>query len=49
MSDRPHIFLATPCFGGLVTTGYMQSVLALVQTAGEAGFDLSHALLAMTR
>ncbi len=45
MSDRPHIFLATPCFGGLVTTGYMQSVLALVQTAGEAGFDLSHALL----
>ena len=45
MSDRPHIFLATPCFGGLVTTGYMQSVLALVQVAGEAGFDLSHALL----
>ncbi len=45
MSNRPHIFLATPCFGGLVTTGYMQSVLALVQVAGEAGFDLSHALL----
>jgi hypothetical protein len=45
MSDRPHIFLATPCFGGLVSTGYMQSVLALVQVAGEAGFDLSHALL----
>ena len=45
MSERPHIFLATPCFGGLVTTGYMQSVLALVQVAGEAGFDLSHALL----
>ena len=45
MSDRPHIFLATPCFGGLVTTGYMQSVLALVQVAGGAGFDLSHALL----
>jgi uncharacterized protein YjlB len=45
MSDRPHIFLATPCFGGLVTTGYMQSVLGLVQTAGEAGFDLTHALL----
>ena len=45
MSDRPHIFLATPCFGGLVTSGYMQSVLALVQVAGEAGFDLTHALL----
>jgi hypothetical protein len=45
MSDRPHIFLATPCFGGLVTTGYMQSVLALIPLAGAAGFDLSHALL----
>ncbi len=45
MSERPHIFLATPCFGGLVTAGYMQSVLALVQIAAEAGFDLTHALL----
>ena len=45
MSPRPHIFLATPCFGGMVSTGYMQSVLGLVQAAGVAGFDLSLALL----
>jgi hypothetical protein len=45
MSDRPHIFLATPCFGGLVTTAYMQSVLGLLQAAGSAGFDLSLGLL----
>jgi len=45
MSDRPHIFLATPCFGGLVTSAYMQSVLGLMQVAGPAGFDLSLGLL----
>ncbi len=45
MHDRPHLFLATPCFGGSVTTGYMESVLALAQLAPLAGFDLSHALL----
>ena len=45
MSNRPHIFLATPCFGGLVTSAYMQSVMSLMQVAGPAGFDLSHALL----
>lgn len=45
MPPRPHIFLATPCFGGMVSTGYMQSVLGLVQAAGVAGFDLSLALL----
>jgi len=45
MSDRPHIFLATPCFGGMVTTDYMRSVIALMQVAEGAGFDLSHALL----
>jgi len=45
MLERPHILLATPCFGGLVTTAYMQSVMSLMQVAGPAGFDLSHALL----
>lgn len=45
MSTRPHLMLATPCFGGMVTSAYMQSVLALMAAAGPAGFDLSHALL----
>jgi hypothetical protein len=45
MTKRPHVMLATPCFGGMVTSAYMQSVLALMQTAGATGFDLSHALL----
>jgi hypothetical protein len=45
MSDRPHVFLATPCFGGTVTSAYMQSVMALVQVAPAAGFDLSLGLL----
>jgi len=30
MLERPHILLATPCFGGLVTTAYMQSVMSLM-------------------
>lgn len=45
MTERPHVFLATPCFGGTVTSGYMESVLTLAQLAPAAGFDLSHALL----
>ncbi|ACB96773.1 hypothetical protein [Beijerinckia indica] len=42
---RPLIFLATPCFGGLVSQHYMQSVLSLVQFGGQAGFDITLALL----
>jgi len=42
---RPHIHLATPCFGGLVAQSYMQSVLRLMQHAAGAGFDLSLSLL----
>jgi hypothetical protein len=37
----PMIFVATPCFGGLVTTGYMMSVLKLMQYAETHGFSLS--------
>jgi hypothetical protein len=42
---RPHIHVATPCYGGLVTQSYMQSVLRLMQHAATAGFDLSLSLL----
>lgn len=42
---RPHIFLATPCYGGVVTQGYMQSVCALMAAAPAAGVDLTLGLL----
>lgn len=37
----PMIFVATPCFGGLVTTGYMMSALKLMQTMDSQGFSVS--------
>jgi len=43
--QRPMVFIATPCFGGLVSQHYMQSVIALVTYAGQAGFDATLALL----
>jgi hypothetical protein len=36
---RPMVFIATPCFGGLVSQHYMQSVLGLVQFGSRANFD----------
>lgn len=42
---QSHIFLATPCFGGVVTQGYMQSVCALMAAAPSAGLGLTLALL----
>ena len=44
-ADRPTLFIATPCFGGLVSQRYMQSILALTQFAASAGFDATLALL----
>lgn len=40
-----HLFLATPCFGGLVTQGYMKSVCALMAAAPPVKIDLTLALL----
>ena len=42
---RPHVFLATPCYGGVVTQGYMQSVIGIMQQAGPNGYDVTLALL----
>lgn len=42
---RPLIFLATPCYGGLVHQQYMQSVVALMNFARGRSFDVSLALL----
>ncbi len=44
-AQRPMVFVATPCFGGLVSQHYMQSILALMQFSGAAGFDAALALL----
>ena len=40
------IFVATPCFGGLVTTGYMMSVVKLMQYADQHNFSISLNVLA---
>lgn len=45
MTERPHVFIATPCYGGLVTQGYMQSVIALMTQAAPNGVELSLGLL----
>lgn len=42
---RPEIYVATPAYGGLVTTNYMLSILDLSRTAPETGFDVSINLL----
>jgi hypothetical protein len=39
------VFIATPCFGGLVSQHYMQSVIRLIQFASQANFDAALALL----
>jgi len=41
----PMIFIATPCFGGSVTTGYMTSVINLLQSAETHGVSVSLNLL----
>ena len=46
MSERtPHIFVATPCFGGLVTQRYMQCVFTLLQRGTERGYSVSLQML----
>jgi hypothetical protein len=38
---QPHVYLATPCYGGLVNLQFMQSVLALQTTCRERGVGLT--------
>jgi hypothetical protein len=45
MSENKSIFIATPCFGGVVTQAYMQSVIALMQYKAEPPLHLTLALL----
>jgi len=48
MSDNPSaptIYVGTPCFGGLVTTGYMTSIIKLMQYSEAHSFGVSLNLL----
>jgi hypothetical protein len=45
MSENKSIFIATPCFGGVVTQSYMQSVIALMQYQADPPLSLTLALL----
>ncbi len=40
-----HLLVATPCYGGLVTQRYMQSICALLQYGGVRGWAVSVELL----
>ncbi|MCR5878162.1 hypothetical protein [Phenylobacterium sp. J367] len=46
MPGRPFIYLATPCFGGLVNLHFMQSVLRLQEACEQRGVGLHVELLA---
>ncbi|AQS84827.1 MAG: hypothetical protein ABF876_11945 [Acetobacter aceti] len=41
----PHVFIATPCFGGLVTQTYMQSVIGCMAMAQHHGIELTLSLV----
>jgi hypothetical protein len=43
--SKPHIFIATPCYGGLVNQRYMLSVVDLYQRRAELGMYVSNELL----
>jgi hypothetical protein len=45
MNTQPHIFLATPCFGGMVGQRYMVSAIALMQLFEKAGVKVTLDLL----
>jgi len=45
MSENKSIFIATPCFGGLVTQAYMQSIISLMQHQTQPPLQLTLALL----
>ncbi len=42
---KPFILIGTPCYGGLVVQGYMESVIQLMGYASRNDFDVSLALL----
>ncbi len=45
MKTQPHIFVATPCFGGMVSQRYMVSAIALLQLGASLGIKVTLDLL----
>lgn len=45
MADRTHLIVGTPCYGGLVTQRYMQSMCALLEWGNACGLPISLELL----
>src|SRR5580698_2850908 len=43
--SRPLIFVATPCFGGMVSQNYMLSVIRLMSYAKSSGFDVTLSMI----
>ncbi|WP_246662988.1 hypothetical protein [Pseudolabrys sp. FHR47] len=39
-NNNIQLFIATPCFGGMVTTGYMSSIMMLMQLAQQHGISV---------
>ena len=44
-NEQPHIFIATPCFGGMVGQRYLVSTFALLQLGVDMGFKVTLDLL----
>jgi hypothetical protein len=44
-APRARVMIATPCFGGLLTQGYVESIIKLIHYAGQNGFEVRLALL----
>ena len=41
MSSKPHIMIATPCYGGLLNQGYVESIIQLITYAPNNNFSMS--------
>ncbi|MDE1996554.1 MAG: hypothetical protein KGI75_28905 [Rhizobiaceae bacterium] len=45
MNENCVVFIATPCFGGMVAKDYMQSIVSLMHASAQRGVQLTLALL----
>ncbi|NHN88228.1 hypothetical protein [Acetobacter conturbans] len=43
--QSPHVFIATPCFGGVVTQTYMQSIIGCMAAAQQHDIELTLSLV----
>lgn len=44
MPTKPFLLIGTPCYGGLVAQGYMESIIGLMVYGSAHGFDMTLAL-----